>query len=375
MARTSSSPARSATRKPSSNTRRAGRRRGPISASSRSRTELARLRQGLGSLRRGRACGELRYHFGREQAHGLLRLAEIERAEIDLQRGVLESADRFDDAGDDGLDLFRRADPRSARGDLAVERERAQPAHRFVVVAVILRGRAPCPIAHRLVERAEIFLEWRARDLAREPRILMTEHMERHHHLAVTGMAGLAPGFAIEIDQRPDRADWNRHQRIALAAGELERLRRLRRRDVEFGARALRRSRQRGHALEGMEVAAVSGVLLRQQEFDLFEALAEARLRFIGRDAEAAEFVRKKRARKSDVEPPARNAVEHRDFAGELERVVEYGQHRAGDEAHRPRALRYGGEENDWIGAVAAITGEIVLDSACVGKAQSFRFL
>src|SRR5262249_8622906 len=100
------------------------------------------------------------------------------------------------------------------------------------------------------------------------------------------------------------------------------------------------RSRQRGHALEGMEVAAVSGVLLRQQEFDLFEAFAEACLRFIGRDAEAAEFVGKKRARKSDVEPPARNAVEHRDFAGELEWVVEWGQPRAGAAAHGPRAWR-----------------------------------
>src|SRR6516225_9590995 len=175
MARTSSSPARSATRKPKSNTRKAGKRRGPISASSRSRTAesgSARLRQRLGLSRDGRV-GEMRYDFGRKQPHGLLRRAEIERAEIDLQRGVLEPADRFDDAGDDGLDLLRRADPRSARGDLAVERERAQPAHRFVVVAVILRPRAPCPIAHRLVERAEIFLEWRARDLAREPSILL----------------------------------------------------------------------------------------------------------------------------------------------------------------------------------------------------------
>src|SRR5262249_58284111 len=109
------------------------------------------------------------------------------------------SADRFDDAGDDGLDLFRRADPRSARGDLAVERERAQAAHRFVVVAVILRGRPPCPIAHRLVERAEIFLEWRARDLAREPRILLTEHMERPPHLPLPRIARPPPGLAHEI--------------------------------------------------------------------------------------------------------------------------------------------------------------------------------
>src|SRR5260221_11512499 len=112
----------------------------------------------------------MRDHYGRKQPHGLLCLVEIERAEIDLQRGVLESPDRFDDAGDYGLDLFRRADPRSARGDLAVERERAQPAHRFVVVAIILRRGAPCPIADPLVERAEIFLVRRATDPPRYPR-------------------------------------------------------------------------------------------------------------------------------------------------------------------------------------------------------------
>src|SRR5262249_19147230 len=138
------------------------------------------------------------------------------------------------------------------------------------------------PIAHRLVERAEIFLERRARGLTREPRVLMAEHVERHHDLAVAGVAGRAPGFAIELDERPDRADRDRHQRLALAPGELERLRRLRRRDVEFGTRALRRSRQRGHVLEGMEAAAVTDILLRQEEFDLFEAFAETCLRFVG---------------------------------------------------------------------------------------------
>src|SRR5262249_22485280 len=105
--------------------------------------------------------GEMRYDFSRKQPHGLLRRAEIERAEIDLQRGVLEPADRFDHAGDDGPDFFRRADPGAARGDLAVKGERAQPAHRFVVVAIILGRRASRPVAHRLVERAEIFLERR----------------------------------------------------------------------------------------------------------------------------------------------------------------------------------------------------------------------
>src|SRR5262249_49111021 len=56
----------------------------------------AHLRQRLG-LSRGGRVGEMRYDFGRKQPHGLLGLADIERAEIDLQRGVLEPADRFDD--------------------------------------------------------------------------------------------------------------------------------------------------------------------------------------------------------------------------------------------------------------------------------------
>ena len=57
------------------------------------------------------------------------------------------------------------------------------------------------------------------------------------------GMAGIAPGLAVELEQRADRADRDRHQRIASATGELERFGCLRRSDVEFGARRLRRPR------------------------------------------------------------------------------------------------------------------------------------
>ena len=106
-------------------------------------------------------------------------------------------------AGDDGFDLVGRADPGAARFDLAVEGERAQPAHRLVVVAIVLGGGAARPVADRLVERAEIFLERPARDLARKPRILVTEHVEGDHHLAVAGVAGVAPGLAVELDERP----------------------------------------------------------------------------------------------------------------------------------------------------------------------------
>ena len=124
-----------------------------------------------------------------------------------------------------------------------------------------------------------------------------------------------------------------------------------------------------------MELAAMGGILLRQQELDLLEAFAEARLQFIGRDAEAPELVQQERAREPDVEPAARNAVEHRDLAGELERMIEHRQHRAGDEAHRLGALRHGGEKDDRVRAVAAVAREVVLDGARVAEAQRLGFL
>src|SRR5262249_25851047 len=202
-----------------------------------------------------------------EQAHRLLRVGERDGAEVDLQRGVLELADRAEHAADDGLHLVGGADPGAARLDLAVERERAQPSHRLVVIAIVLRA-AALAVAHGLIERAEIFLERRARNVAGEPRVLVTEHVEGDHHLTVAGMAGLTPGLAVKLEQRADRSDRDRHQRIALASRELEGFWRLRRRDVEFWARLLRGTWQRGDVLERMELAAVGGLLLRQQELD-----------------------------------------------------------------------------------------------------------
>ena len=110
---------------------------------------------------------------------------------------MLELADRFHHARDHRLDLVGRANPGAARCDLAVERERTQPAHRGVVVAVILRGGAARPIADRLGERAKIFLERRPRHRAGAARILVAEHVERDHHLAVAAVSDIAPGVAI----------------------------------------------------------------------------------------------------------------------------------------------------------------------------------
>jgi len=54
-------------------------------------------------------------------AASILRVVDVDGAEIDLQRGVLEFADRPQHAGDDDLDLVGRADPGAAQFDLAVE--------------------------------------------------------------------------------------------------------------------------------------------------------------------------------------------------------------------------------------------------------------
>ncbi len=120
-----------------------------------------------------------------------------------------------------------------------------------------------------------------------------------------------------------------------------------------------------------MEAAAVGDVLLREQLIDLLEAFAKARERFVGRDAEAAEFVRQKRAREADVEPAAADAVEHRDFAGELERVVENRQHGTGDEPCFRRAHRGGGKKDDRVGTVAAVVVKIMFDDAHVRVADA----
>src|SRR6266513_3809317 len=92
-------------------------------------------------------------------AASIFALRERSMPKLICREACSNLADRFHHARDHRLDLVGRANPGAARCDLAVERERTQPAHRGVVVAVILRGGAARPIADRLGERAKIFLE------------------------------------------------------------------------------------------------------------------------------------------------------------------------------------------------------------------------
>jgi hypothetical protein len=87
-------------------------------------------------------------------------------------------------------------------------------------------------------------------------------------------------------------------------------------------------------------------------------SLAKTRDRLVRRDAEPAKLVRQERAREADVEPPARDGIEHADLAGQLERIVEDREHRAGYQRTRP--LRSGAQEYDRVGAVAAVGLKIV---------------
>src|SRR5262249_55912430 len=94
-----------------------------------------------------------------------------------------------------------------------------------------------------------------------------------------------------------------------------------------------------------------------------FAALVEA-------DAELGELVRQEGAGEADLDPAVADAVQHADLAGKLQRLVECGKHRAGDQLGLLRHHRGGGEKVGGIGAVAAVRMKVVLDLPDVGIAE-----
>ena len=117
-----------------------------------------------------------------------------------------------------------------------------------------------------------------------------------------------------------------------------------------------------GHALAG------------QQQLDLFDALAKAGHRIVRRAAEPAKLVRQKGTREPDIEAAVADRVQHADFAGELQRMVEDRQHRTRHQPRPARALSRGGEKQHWVGAVPAVVMKIMLDDADVGEPEFLRF-
>jgi hypothetical protein len=116
-----------------------------------------------------------------------------------------------------------------------------------------------------------------------------------------------------------------------------------------------------GHALAG------------QQQIDLFDALAKAGHRLVRRAAEPAKLVRQKGTREPDIEAAIADRVQHADFAGELQRMVEDRQHRTRHQPRPARALSRGGEKQHWVGAVPAVVMKIMLDDADVGEPEFLR--
>ncbi len=198
------------------------------------------------------------------------------------------------------------------------------------------------------------------------------KQMEREHDASRSRVSRRAPAFAIGGEQLLHLAagERDRHHSVPRPSGVDERLRRAERGHPERRARSLRRARQRGDVLEAVEAPFDRDVLLFEQATHLLDAFVEARAALVDTASEPRELVRQERAREPDFESSARDRVEHADLAGELERMVEHRQHRAGDQARASRPLGGGGEEDDRVRAVAAVLVEVVLDGADVGESQ-----
>src|SRR4029077_7498696 len=140
--------------------------------------------------------------------------------------------------------------------------------------------------------------------------------------------------------------------------------------DPERRPRLLRRTRQRCGVFEAVEAPLRRDFFRLEQAAPLLESLLETRSALVHRNAEAGKLVRQESTGKPHLQPAGGNRINHPDLARKLQRVVEHRQHRAGDQTHGARQCRRGGKEDEWVGTVAAIGQEIVLDRAHIGKAQ-----
>src|SRR6516165_5348821 len=80
--------------------------------------------------------------------------------------------------------------------------------------------------------------------------------------------------------------------------------------------------------------------------------------------------MRQERACEADLEPAARDRVEHADLSRQFERRVEDGEHGSGNEAGFSAAHRSRGQEYDRVWAVTAVGVEVMFDRADVRVAD-----
>ena len=179
-------------------------------------------------------------------------------------------------------------------------------------------------------------------------------------------MPGAGARLAVGGKQLRHRSarHWDGHDPIARRPGPLERLSRGQRGDEERGTRALCRAGQGGDVAEAVKAALGGDALLFQKAAHLLHTLFKPGAAFIEPNAEAGELMGQEGAGEADIKAAVAQRVRHRDLAGELQWVVERRQHRPGDKPGMARALRGGGEEQEGVGAVAAVGVKVVLDRA-----------
>ena len=80
--------------------------------------------------------------------------------------------------------------------------------------------------------------------------------------------------------------------------------------------------------------------------------------------------MQQERPREADIETATGDRIDHADFAGKFQRMVEHRQHRAGDQPRPLGALRRRREKDERVRAVATVMMKIVFDGADVRIAQ-----
>src|SRR5215472_3476491 len=135
------------------------------------------------------SAGKAWHHLLGEEPHRCERIVERNHIEIDLQRGVLVNAEFFLRAADLVDDLFRRADPRSARADLILGARLLEFGDYLSVAGIIPGAAAVEPIGGGLDQRMKIVVDERASKCPGTLAVGIAEHVEGQHHLALAGVA------------------------------------------------------------------------------------------------------------------------------------------------------------------------------------------
>ena len=312
----------------------------------------------------------MRHHLAGEQRHRRLGLGVADHPEIHLQRGRFEAVDLAIVGGDRLADIVRRADPGRAFLHLRLERLLGDDLDRLLVVRVVARGHAGHPVRGGVDDRSQILVERLARDRGGLLAGLRAIHVERQHHLAAAGMAGLRsrrrdrPSAASPCARRPaecpsDDARAARHSRTSPRVDSAA---------IQNGGRGF--CVGRGSDVTSLKLwkrpSAVTFSSSSRRRTCSSPSSKRARLSSIEMPKRANSCGRNARAKPTSTRP-AGDRVDHADLAGELERIVEHRQHRAGDEPDRARHRRGRAEEDQRVGAVAAIGMEIVLDRPHIG--------